>query len=1010
MAQQVRSSPCSGAGCDRQATELSSGVVDKSLALPTSMRFTHYAGQLALAPGLPWRWRCSPGHTAVTRCRGEAAMGGGRMPSQRADTRSRRHPSGQLMRRYDAFMSYSHAVDGKLAPALQLALHRFTRPWYRTRALYVFRDQTSLTATPQLWASIQDALASADHFILLASPEAAQSRWVDREVQWWLDREPPDQEGHLPVGNLLIVLTAGHISWNQGAGDFDWSVTTALPARLRGHFSEEPLWVDLTWARKDDVLTLGHPRFRAAVARLAAPLHRRPMDELDGEDVRQRRRTQRMVRATVAILASLLLLVGTLAVLATRERNATKTALDRVEFQHRLSISRELARKSVDLRSTQPRESALLAATAWRTGDTPEARGSLLSAQTRPYIGVLGSHAGAVKAVEFSRDGRHVATAGKDRRVRVWNVATRLPVGGPLAAGGEVVRVALSPDSSVVAGGNVDGTIRLWDIKTGRLIGRPLRGHTAEIASMAFEEASRILATADLSGSVRMWNLDNQRPIGAPLTPSSKPVAGIAFSPNGRILTTVSSDGTVVAWNAVTRRPVRKRASGFTDGVIEAPFSPGGRLIACVGFDRIRIWDVKSGRQLGAAMRGHTSVIWSAAFSPAGTTLATASQDGTLRLWDIGSQQQIGEPLTGHTGGVNSVAFSPDGSTLASGDDDGRVILWHAAVGHVQPEATAAFTSDGRLAAIALDDGAVQLWNTSTARPSGDPLSAHHGALRGMAFSPDGRTLLTASKDKTARLWDVASRRQIHGWRLDNQAPLIDVAFGPEMRTAALITHQSVLLADTTNPRTLRKPLISLNVTNGTPWNAAFSPDGHTVAVAYFGGPILLWNTTTHQVISGKPLRGHTKTPGSLAFSHDGRILASGDWDGTVRLWDVKTKRQIGEPLTGHTDRISGLAFSPDSRLLASVGRDDDQVLLWDVSGRSHYATLTGHTSHVFDVRFDDRGQLLGLSNVISLFRWDTDVEQVRIDLCAKLRTDLTAEEWRRYVPGDQPYRPPCSP
>ena len=47
---------------------------------------------------------------------------------------------------YDAFISYSHAADGKLAPALENALQRFAKPWYRRRALHLFRDQTSLSA------------------------------------------------------------------------------------------------------------------------------------------------------------------------------------------------------------------------------------------------------------------------------------------------------------------------------------------------------------------------------------------------------------------------------------------------------------------------------------------------------------------------------------------------------------------------------------------------------------------------------------------------------------------------------------------------------------------------------------------------------------------------------------------------------------------------------------------------------------------------------------------------
>ena len=80
--------------------------------------------------------------------------------------------------RYDAFISYSHAADGQLAPALQGALHRFAKPWHRRRALHVFRDQTSLGLTPELWPEIERALAASRYFLLLASPKAAASHWV----------------------------------------------------------------------------------------------------------------------------------------------------------------------------------------------------------------------------------------------------------------------------------------------------------------------------------------------------------------------------------------------------------------------------------------------------------------------------------------------------------------------------------------------------------------------------------------------------------------------------------------------------------------------------------------------------------------------------------------------------------------------------------------------------------------------------------------------------------------
>jgi WD40 repeat protein len=62
-------------------------------------------------------------------------------------------------------------------------------------------------------------------------------------------------------------------------------------------------------------------------------------------------------------------------------------------------------------------------------------------------------------------------------------------------------------------------------------------------------------------------------------------------------------------------------------------------------------------------------------FSPDAKTLASGSADTTVRLWDVASHRQVGAALTGHTDYVFSVAFSPDGKTVASGSWDNTVRL-----------------------------------------------------------------------------------------------------------------------------------------------------------------------------------------------------------------------------------------------------------------------------------------------------------------------------------------------
>ncbi|HEY8093899.1 MAG TPA: toll/interleukin-1 receptor domain-containing protein, partial [Acidimicrobiales bacterium] len=141
---------------------------------------------------------------------------------------------------HDAFISYSHAGDAELAAALEQGLERLARPWYRLRAISVFRDQSDLALTPHLWSTIAATLAESRFLIVLASPESAASPWVNKEVAHWCETRGTEQ--------LLVVVTGGEIGWDDETGDFA-ADSTAVPPALRDRFAEEPLYHDLRWAR-----------------------------------------------------------------------------------------------------------------------------------------------------------------------------------------------------------------------------------------------------------------------------------------------------------------------------------------------------------------------------------------------------------------------------------------------------------------------------------------------------------------------------------------------------------------------------------------------------------------------------------------------------------------------------------------------------------------------------------------------------------------------------------------
>jgi len=198
---------------------------------------------------------------------------------------------------YDAFVSYSHAKDKPIAAALQSVIQTLGKPWYRRRALRVFRDDTSLSATPQLWPSIEQALSQSRFLVLLASPEAAASPWVNKEVAYWLDNKGAD--------TLLIAVTDGALSWDDAVGDFVWREGMPLPPVLTGRFISEPKWVDLRAYR--DGANPRDSRFIEAGADFAAAIHGMPKEDLLSQEVRQQRRALRLAWSAAG---SLLILSG----------------------------------------------------------------------------------------------------------------------------------------------------------------------------------------------------------------------------------------------------------------------------------------------------------------------------------------------------------------------------------------------------------------------------------------------------------------------------------------------------------------------------------------------------------------------------------------------------------------------------------------------------------------------------------------------------------------------------
>jgi len=337
------------------------------------------------------------------------------------------------------------------------------------------------------------------------------------------------------------------------------------------------------------------------------------------------------------------------------------------------------------------------------------------------------------------------------------------------------------------------------------------------------------------------------------------------------------------------------------------------------------------------------------------------------------TQTRYAGMLAGGTNAVESVAYQPTKSgLLASADSDGTVKLWEPAKGDQQAAHETnlqvgsfkvpggaydlAFSSDGGILAVSSSNGQIQLW--SVRNPSRPTYLTHLSAVGNgdqasvattyVAFTPQGNTLAATDDESTLTTWDVASTGQpkrLSQADVSSGCPQAegdgDISFSPDGQTLLIGCYAvpGASLWDMSNPddprrlSTLTPPTIITPSRSFSTSAVAFSPDGHTVAVAAGYSPAtFLWNVTNRESPAFiKKITGQGRSISSVAFSADGSRLATTSWDDTTELWDITDPAAPEEMamLQGQEGSVNTAAFSPDGNTLAT-GSDDTTVMLWN--------------------------------------------------------------------------------
>ncbi len=638
-------------------------------------------------------------------------------------------------------------------------------------------------------------------------------------------------------------------------------------------------------------------------------------------------------------------------------------------------------------------------------------------AKSPPFTG----HQGPIYSVAYAPDGKSIASGGYDKRILLWQPADLTPFDfkglladqvppppkhrlweGHTAA---VRAVQFSQDGKSVISAGHDNTVKIWSLASDTEL-KTLRGHDSWVRACAFSPDGQWALSGGYDNHARLWNIEGYEEVrvlrGRVLEGHQDAIMAVSFSRDGRQIATASRDRTAKSWDVATGEERVSFREGHlflaSDSVF---FADRKRLLTSAVDNTVRIWDMASGVEVHRLdQTGRAAAV---AVSNDDQWIATGSDAHTAQLWNASTGERL-HVLDGHKVEVTAVAFSADDRYVYSGDANGRGVLWDRESGrqvrrldwHTSKIAAARFTPDGQRLLTASDDKNVCPWDVSRLIAEGDaesisPLESqllkHPDSVISLDLSADGRRALTACFDGQLRVWDVATAALVRTYTADNS--VISAAALSQDGRLALSVHADERLVriwdvDTGQPlpgvtHADSHVFLDFNQLGGLVWSARFANDGQSV-LTVGGNEARLWDlrrelpgAQRREMMSFSP---HAAVA-SASFSPDGQQIVTASWDNSARIWNTQTGVAERKLSGGHSGYVNSAVFSPQGDFVLTAS-DDRSVKLWDARSGHILRSFDGHTSRVRSAVFShDSEMILTASDDKSARVWRTETGEV---------------------------------
>ncbi len=358
----------------------------------------------------------------------------------------------------------------------------------------------------------------------------------------------------------------------------------------------------------------------------------------------------------------------------------------------------------------------------------------------------LDGHTDRVRGLSFSPDGRLLASASWDGRLRIWSVRERREAGKALRKGGFNGCRFLS-DKLLAAW--FDSTIRLFDAPSLEAVRTLDAGGDVTCVDASTDGA--VLAALAGTG-LRFWNPGTGEPIKSPLG-ARKDIKAFALSPGGRLVLAGHDGGALRVWDWRRGLLVRLLHQGETRPEWVA-WSHDGKTVAGTSFSRLRFWSADDWGEYahsGCLIYGTPGAL---ALAPDGAFVVTGEEPREYRVWPIFPKPAHGP--RGARGPLHCLAYSPDGRRLAAGGDEGVAYLWDLEKGRV--ERTFAVAGEGTIWRLQFSSGGLAAGYGGGLLASWDVATGRLRAIEDLEREKWGRRLLPLGGAEGRWVWREGAR------------------------------------------------------------------------------------------------------------------------------------------------------------------------------------------------------------------------------------------------------------